>query len=169
MEKEYCPYCGTKLIKKELKNEGLIPFCTKCNDYRFELYSVAVSMIIITKDFKETLLVKQYNKDYYRFVAGYINKGESAQDAVIREMEEEIGIKPIKVLLLKTSYFEKTETLMLNHLAIVDTKDLNANEEIDSYKWFSIDEGLNNLRDTSLAKIFYQYFLDNKDKILNNL
>lgn len=27
----YCPYCGEKLTKKEIGDEGLVPFCEKCN------------------------------------------------------------------------------------------------------------------------------------------
>lgn len=160
--KEYCPYCGTKLIKKELEHEGLIPFCEKCNDYRFELYSVAVSMIIINKDKTKTLLVKQYHTDFYRFVAGYVNKGEAAEEAVVREMAEEIGVKPIFIKPLKTAYFAKSDTLMLNHLAIVDDMNIKPNYEIDSYEWFDIKEAQDKLKDTSLAKVFYAYYLESE-------
>ena len=158
--KEFCPYCGNKLVLKELEHEGIVPFCTNCNEYRFELFSVAVSMIITNKTRDKILLIKQYNTSFYRFVAGYINKGEAADEAVIREMEEEIGIKPIYLEPLKTGYFSKSETLMLNYLAVVDTLEIKPNYEIDSYKWFNIKDAYDNLRDTSLAKVFFKYYLD---------
>ena len=46
----YCVKCGNTLTFKELKNEGMIPFCTKCNEYRYETFNVAVSMVILNKD-----------------------------------------------------------------------------------------------------------------------
>ena len=160
----YCQVCGTKLELKELAHEGLVSFCKTCSEYRFPLYNVAVSMIIVDKDEKNTLLIKQYNTDFYRFVAGYVNKGEAAEDAVAREMNEEIGITPIKVIPLKTAYFEKTNTLMLNYLAVVESCDIIPNYEVDSYKWFNINEALDNLKDTSLAKEFFKYYLDRSIK-----
>ena len=117
----YCSVCGTKLEIKELAHEGLVPFCKTCGEYRFTLYNVAVSMIIVDKEEKHALLIKQYNTDFYRFVAGYVNRTESAEEAVVREMKEEIGVKPIKIKPLKTGFFEKTNTLMLNYLAVVES------------------------------------------------
>lgn len=26
----YCPHCGTKLIEKEIEDEGIIPYCESC-------------------------------------------------------------------------------------------------------------------------------------------
>lgn len=159
----YCSFCGTKLELKELAHEGLVPFCKTCSEYRFPLYNVAVSMIIVDKEEKNTLLIKQYNTDFYRFVAGYVNRTEDAEEAVIREMQEEIGIKPIKIKPLKTGFYEKTNTLMLNYLAVVDNCDIIPNYEIDSYKWFNINDALDNLKDTSLAKVFFKYYLEKKE------
>ena len=75
-------------------------------------------------------------------------------------MKEEIGVTPIYIKPLKTAYFEKTETLMLNYLAVVDNMDIKPNYEIDSYKWFDIKDAYNNLRNTSLAHVFFKYYLD---------
>ena len=72
---KYCVECGTKLIYKELENEGMIPYCEKCHEYRFPIFSSAVSMIILNPDKNKILLIKQYGKPSYILVAGYINKG----------------------------------------------------------------------------------------------
>ena len=50
MSVKYCHECGSKLTEKELENEGIIPFCPKCNQYRFPMYNVAVSMIVINDE-----------------------------------------------------------------------------------------------------------------------
>ena len=40
MSAKYCHECGSELTEKELENEGIIPFCPKCNQYRFPMYNV---------------------------------------------------------------------------------------------------------------------------------
>lgn len=151
--------CGSKLFLKELEHEGMIPYCSKCNEYRFPMFNVAVSVIILSYDLTKTLLIKQYNKDFYRLVAGYVNKGEAAEEALVREMEEEIGVKPIYYKLLKTSYFAKSNTLMVNFYAVVNTCDIKPNYEIDSYNWFSIRDAISALEDAKLAYSFYNNFI----------
>jgi len=158
---EYCYDCGTKLVIKELEHEGLIPYCNKCKKFVFPIFSAAVSMIILDKDEKNILLIKQYGKDFYRFVAGYINKGESAEEAVYREIDEEVGLKPFMIKPLKTAYFEKSNTLMYNFLAKCDNLDVKTNYEIDSYAWFPIEEAFDALKDAKLALEFFNYYYNN--------
>ena len=43
----YCMECGTKLELRHLENEGEIPFCSQCNQFRFPIFNTAVSMICI--------------------------------------------------------------------------------------------------------------------------
>jgi len=159
---EYCYNCGTKLELKHLEHEGMIPFCNKCNKFIFPIFNAAVSMIICDKDEKNILLIKQYSTNFYRFVAGYINKGESAEEAVYREILEEVGLKPIKIKPLKTSYYEKSNTLMYNYLAICDDINVVTNYEIDEYKWFPIEEAKEALKDAKLAYEFFSYYLNNR-------
>ena len=159
---EYCYNCGTKLELKHLEHEGMIPFCNKCNKFIFPIFNAAVSMIICDKDEKNILLIKQYSTNFYRFVAGYINKGESAEEAVYREILEEVGLKPIKIKPLKTSYYEKSNTLMYNYLAICDDINVVTNYEIDEYKWFPIEEAKEALKDAKLAYEFFSYYINNR-------
>jgi len=156
---EYCYDCGTKLIKKELEHEGIVPFCPNCNKFIFPFFSAAVSMIILSGDKSKILLIKQYGKDFYRFVAGYINKGESAEEAVYREMDEEVGLKPKYIKPLRTSYFEKSNTLMYNFLAVCDSLDVKTNYEVDKYDWIPIENAKEALKDAKLALYFFESYL----------
>lgn len=92
MVAKFCHECGTKLTQKELENEGMVPFCPKCEAFRFPMYNVAVSMIVINKQTNKILLIKQYGKDYYVLVAGYVNRTEQLEHAVAREIKEETGM-----------------------------------------------------------------------------
>ena len=50
MSSNYCRECGTKLVPRELENEGIVPYCPKCEQYRFPQYNVAVSMIVVNEE-----------------------------------------------------------------------------------------------------------------------
>jgi len=76
-ELNYCPQCGQKLTKRELSLDGLIPYCEQCGDFRFPVFSVAVSMIVMNEMGNQVLLIKQYGKDSYILVAGTLIKGKT--------------------------------------------------------------------------------------------
>ncbi len=159
MTNEYCPKCGKELILKELPHEGMVPFCSFCQEYRFPLYSVAVSMIVLSPDEKEILLIQQYGKKRYIFVAGYVNKGEDAEDALKRELLEEVGLKVDSFHFNHSHYFPKTNTLMLNFTLRVTSKSVIPNEEIDSYSWFTLSEAKEKIARPSLASQFLDGYL----------
>lgn len=153
----YCYECGTKLIEKELENEGIIPYCTKCNQYRFPIFSTAVSIIVQNPSRDKVLLIKQYGKPHFVLVAGYINKGESAENALIRELKEEIGLNATDLKFNKSEYFEPTNTLMLNFTCVADSESLDGlnTNEVDFAQWFSLDDAKQNIKPNSLAQKFY--------------
>lgn len=157
---KYCVECGTRLESKYLEHEGMIPFCPTCGQYRFPIFSSAVSVVILNRERNKTLFIKQYGKDRNILLAGYINKGESAEEAVRREMLEEIGVAPCFVEFQKSYYWEKTNALLFNFYAIIDTMELSPNHEIDSYQWFDLEEALDCVAKGGLAETFYNYYYD---------
>lgn len=157
----HCQECGTKLIEKELENEGIVPYCPSCEQFRFPLYNVAVSMIVIDESTDKILLIKQYGKPSFILVAGYVNKGEQLEHAAIREVKEETGMTAERIKFNRSNYFEKSNTLMCNFTVFVkDSSELNPNHEIDSYQWFSRQEARSNIMPESLASKFLNAYLD---------
>ena len=106
MIEKFCHECGTKLMQKELENEGTVPFCPKCEAFRFPMYNVAVSMIVINKQTNKILLIKQYGKDYYVLVAGYVNRTEQLEHAVAREIKEETGMTVSSIKFNRTQFYQ---------------------------------------------------------------
>ncbi len=161
---KYCLECGTALIDKELEREGIVPFCPNCREYRFPVYNIAVSMIVINEENRKTLLVKQYGKDFYRLVAGYVNRTERLEHAVIRELKEETGLTAERIKFNRTRFFDPSNTLMCNFTVFVkNDREMNPNDEIDSYAWFSFDEARQNLNQAILAGWFMNSYLDEAD------
>ena len=161
MVAKFCHECGTKLTQKELENEGMVPFCPKCEAFRFPMYNVAVSMIVINKQKNKILLIKQYGKDYYVLVAGYVNRTEQLEHAVAREIKEETGMNVSSIKFNRTSFYEPSNILMCNFTAFVENdSDFCPNEEIDDYSWFTYEEARKYIRENSLAAYFLNTYLD---------
>ncbi len=161
MSSNYCRECGARLVPKELENEGIVPYCPKCEKYRFPQYNVAVSMVVINGENDEILLIQQYGRKSYVLVAGYVNRGESLEDAVVREVKEETGMSVSHMKFNRTQFFEKSDTLMCNFTALVkDASEMDPNYEVDSYAWFTRDEARANIRPDSLAEHFLISYLD---------
>ncbi len=158
---KYCMECGTKLTTRFLENEGIIPYCDNCGQYRFKVFSTAVSMIVMNPDKDKILLIKQYGKPFYILVAGYVNCGEAVENTVIREVSEELGRKVTEYSYNRSKYFSPSNTLMLNFTCIVDSESLeDTNSEIDSAKWFTIQEALENIKENSLAEEFLRSYVE---------
>lgn len=151
---KYCFKCGTKLIDKELENEGIIPFCTNCNEYRFPIFNSAISTVIFNKTKDKILLIQQYGRKANILVAGYINKGENAKEALLREVQEEVGLKVNNYIYNDNVYFEKTNTLIHNYTSFVESEEFTLTKEVDYAKWYSIEEAIREIKENSLAKQF---------------
>ncbi len=74
-EEKYCKVCGNKLNKKFLKNEGRIPFCEKCNEFRFPGFNTAISAIVYNPSGDKIILIQQYGRKSNILVAGYVMQG----------------------------------------------------------------------------------------------
>ena len=158
---KYCHECGTALIDKELEHEGIVPYCPNCQDYRGILPCNPVLSIIINEENQKILLVKQYGKDYFRLVAGYVNRTETLEHAAVRELKEETGMTAERIEFNRTRFFEPSNTLMCNFTVFVkDDHELNPNYEIDSCEWFSFDDARSNIDPKILAGIFLNAYLD---------
>ena len=90
-----------------------------------------------------------------------MNQKESVEDAVCREMQEEIGSRVVAYRYLKSEYFEKTNTLMLSFAVLLDSTSLADVSvwEIDEAKWYSFDEALKAIAPASLAQRFLLNFI----------
>lgn len=155
----YCVICGSQLTKKYLKNEGEIPYCTNCKEYRFPIFNTAVSMIILNPNRDKILLIQQYGKTFNILVAGYVNHKESAESAVIREAKEEVNLDVSILSFNKSEYFEKSNTLIFNFVCIAKSENFTLNDEVDLAHWVTLKESLYVIKPNSLAKKFLEHYL----------
>ncbi len=155
---KYCYVCGEKLDIKECFNcgvsDGFFPFCPKCGEFRFPFFNSAVSMVIFNQDFSKTLLIRQYGRDFNILVAGYVNKGETLEEALIRELKEEVNLSPLSFKFNKSKYYEKSNSLINNFIVQASSENFSLNQEVDFAKWYTLDDAKTAVYQNSLAQHF---------------
>ena len=159
-EMKHCMACGAALkMKYHPDEETMVPFCERCGDWRFPVFSAAVSMVTLSPDRKRVLLIRQYGRPFWILPAGYINRGEDAESAVCREIREELGLGVLSLRFNRTHYYPPSNTLMLNFEAAADSVDVRPNKEVDDWRWFDEKGARENVRPDSLAQRFLEgYF-----------
>lgn len=161
MEMNYCMQCGKKLrLKYHETEEKEIPWCDACEAFRYPVFNTAVSMIVQSRDRSRVILIQQYGNPFYVLVAGYVNQSEDAEHAVVREVQEELGLTVDTLRFNRSHYFVPTNTLMLNFTVTVSEDDPHPNWEVDSWRWFTIEEARRNIKPNSLASIFLNGYFD---------
>lgn len=154
----YCRECGQKLSLRFCENEGLIPYCDKCESYMFPQFSVAVSMVVTNRAQDKILLAKHVEDEDFILFAGYIKKGENAEKTIPREIKEELGMNVVKTKFMSTRYYQKKDVLMLNFIVIVEDSPIKLKtDEIAEARWCSHEEALRLIRKGTTA----EYFLTN--------
>lgn len=151
----YCSQCGEKLTLVFAKGEGLVPYCKKCDNYRFPQFATAVSMVVTNREKNKILLAKHKDNEDFILFAGYVKKGETAEKAVTREFKEETKLNTVKFKFMSSRYHEPKNVLMLNFVLVAeDGEPVPDAEEIDEVKWFTFDEALATIRKDSTAEAF---------------
>lgn len=148
----YCPHCGTKLVGREIGDEGIIPFCESCNVPLWDMFTTCIIAAVVNEYNEVALLRQNYvSQTKYVCVAGIMKLGESAEETAIREIKEEIG-QDVETLEFIHSYpYEKKEMLMLGFKATVRKKDFKLSKEVDSVEWFPFEEALSHIREGGIA------------------
>ena len=147
----YCPHCGRKLVLNEIGVEGKIPYCEACQIPLWDMFTTCIICAVVNNEREVALLQQEYVSKSNICVAGIMKLGESAEETVIREVKEEIGLDVISLEYIASYPFLRKEMLMLGYKAVVKKEDFVLSSEVDSVRWCSYDEVLNNMKEGSIA------------------
>lgn len=143
MEFQYCPDCGKKLIKKEIGDEGMVPYCDQCGKPLFDMFSTCIIVLVVNKDGNAALLRQNYiSSQYYNLVSGYMKPGETAEETAYREVKEELGITVSSLRIIETYWFAKKDMLMIGFFADTDQTEFSLSREVDGAHWIPVKEAI---------------------------
>lgn len=134
---KFCGKCGNKT---ENKKDEMAKICPKCGNIMYPVICPAI-IVGITKGDKILLAHnKNFANNRYSLIAGFVEAGENLEDAVKREVFEEVGIKIKNVRYYKSSAWPFPNSLMLGFFADYESEKIKVDgEEILAAEWFSKD------------------------------
>lgn len=130
----FCPRCGTA---SRVFKAGFMRVCPKCNNEYFPRTDPAVIVAIIDPD--DRLLLGRQSSWGHRVsvFAGFVETGESAEQAVHREMAEEVGISLREVRYFGSQPWPFPRSLMLGFVAYTAETEISTGYEISYADWFT--------------------------------
>jgi len=133
----YCGACGAPTVPLRA---GHVLGCSNpdCGQQLFPRIDPAI--IVLVTDGERALLGRQasWARDRYSTIAGFVEPGESIEDAVAREVLEETGIEVDDVDYHSSQPWPFPSSLMLGfHARAASTRILRRDGELEDAQWFS--------------------------------
>ncbi len=140
---KHCPSCG-KLLKEHESER-----CLRCEECNENFYPV-ISPAVIVSVFKEGKILLAHNTNFppgrCSLIAGFVEPGESLEEAVHREVMEEVGISIKNLRYLESNPWPFPNSLMAAFAAEWESGNLKPDGiEIERAAWYAPNDELPDL------------------------
>lgn len=126
----YCPQCGHSIHLVEFEET----YRLRCEDCGSEYYfDPKVSVVCVLQNNGKVLLIKRGNEPGYgkwSLPGGYVDRFEIVEDAAIREVYEETGLRIRSVELLAVYSTNDSPVIVIAYQASSYEGELNTNDEV---------------------------------------
>ena len=147
---QFCGRCGTKTVTSDIE---MAKVCPKCGFTSFTRICPAIITSIIRKDYDDldqegkpinkVLMAKHsyHNTHRYTLIAGFLEAGESVEEAVKREVKEEVGIEVEDIEYFGSQSWPFPNSLMIGCICKYKSGEIKVDEnEILKAKWFKKED-----------------------------
>jgi NAD+ diphosphatase len=133
----YCGRCGAKTVPDK---SGHVLVCSNlaCRHEQFPRIDPAI--IVLVSDGERVLLGRQASWPVGRYstIAGFVEPGESLEDAVAREVLEESGVRVDAIVYHSSQPWPFPSSLMLGFTAHALTREVHLkDQELEDARWFT--------------------------------
>lgn len=137
---QFCGRCGARTPSSESSHVA----CSSCGLNSYNNPTPTVSALIIDSK-GEILLGRRANdpfKGTWDIPGGFIEAGETAENALYRELNEELGVQidSHEYLGSYTDVYESRATLAFFYLVRLKPGGITAADDVTEIKWFSLNQ-----------------------------
>lgn len=139
---QYCPRCANKI---ELNHYFFV--CDKCGLHQYLAPTPCNAAILINKK-QEVMLVKRKNppkKDYWDLPGGFIEFSETAEESLVRELQEELDfdIDSFSYFRSYTDIYNfkgvRVKTLGFIYVGTIDDESFSPKDDITEVRFFPLN------------------------------
>jgi NAD+ diphosphatase len=163
---QFCGRCGVQLrtMSTERAKE-----CPQCGLLLFP--RLAPAIIVLVERANKLLLARSrhFPSDMYSVIAGFVEPGESLEEAVTREVNEEVGVDVKDIRYFGSQPWPFPHSLMIGFTATYAGGEISIqDEEIEDANWYSVDN-LPRIPDKiSIARKLIDWFLEKQEESQND-
>ncbi len=135
----FCANCGTPT---DVAEAGMVRSCPNCRAQHHPRVDPVVIMVV-TDGSERVLLGRQrvWPARRYSALAGFVAPGESLEEAIVREVYEEVGVRVGRPQYRSSQPWPFPGSLMLGFTAPWEEGEIGgADEELEDARWFARDE-----------------------------
>ena len=135
-------FCGACGAPNASQRAGHVMRCTRpgCNAETFPRLDPAIIVLVTDASGERALLGRQaaWPQGRYSTIAGFVEPGESLEDAVVREVAEETGVQVGDVQYQSSQPWPFPSSLMLGFRAVARTEGITLRDgELEDARWFT--------------------------------
>jgi NAD+ diphosphatase len=156
----FCGRCGAETKDKADANAKE---CTRCGHVTFPRISPAV-IVLVEKEGKVLLArASRFAEEMYSVLAGFVEPGETLEETVHREIEEEVGIRVNNIRYFGSQPWPFPDSLMIGFTAEYESGELKIDGlEIERAAWYDPRELPRIPGRISIARKLIDWFVESK-------
>ena len=135
---KFCPECGTKISKDIIESSNRFE-CSNCNYVHWNNPIPVIAALV--KHNGKYLIARnvQWPKNIFSLITGYLEAKEEIEDAILREVKEELNLTGIITNYLgHHSFFEQNQIIIA--FEVEATGNLKTNHELADTKYLTSEE-----------------------------
>lgn len=135
---QFCSQCGKKNLFNQ-KEGAYVCECSKSPKYP----SISPCVITLVHDEDRILLGRSnfFPKNMFSTLAGFIEAGENAEQALVREVKEEVNVEVSEISYQSSQSWPFPSQLMLGYTCKYLSGEIILNDlELEEARWFDIDD-----------------------------
>jgi NAD+ diphosphatase len=131
----FCSVCGHPCAPR---SAGHVMRCTNCGTSHFPRTDPAVIMLVTSGDRCLLGRNRRATRPFYSTLAGFVEPGESLEEAVAREVFEEAGVQVANVRYHSSQPWPFPASIMLGFFAEATTETITFDtDELEDARWFT--------------------------------
>ena len=135
---QFCGRCGARTTYQSKQFERI---CSTCNISFFPRISPSIIVLIHRDDHLLMARSPHFLPGVYGLIAGFVEAGETVEEAIHREVNEEVGLQIKNISYFGSQPWPFPDSLILGFTAEYESGDLVIdNDEIEDAGWYRYDD-----------------------------
>jgi NAD+ diphosphatase len=131
-------FCGKCATPMEDDRKELVRRCPSCLMVSYPRLSPAVIMSVVRDNHILLARAPRFPQGMYSALAGFVEPGETLEEAVAREVMEEVGVKVGEIRYLASQPWPFPHSLMIGFTTVYESGDIIVDRgELEDARWFS--------------------------------